>query len=101
MMMSGFALMIVGSLMTLLSSLFGIIIGIAFITTGFFITHSLTSSSVGAESKQAKAHASSLYLLFYYMGSSIVGSAGGWFWLHGGWSAIVGLTVVLSLIEYF
>ena len=63
MMMSGFALMIVGSLMTLLSSLFGIIIGIAFITTGF-ITHSLTSSSVGAESKQAKAHASSLYLLF-------------------------------------
>ncbi len=53
MMMSGFALMIVGSLMTLLTSLFGIIIGIAFITTGFFITHSLTSSSVGAESKQA------------------------------------------------
>ncbi|MDO1861418.1 MFS transporter, partial [Escherichia coli] len=33
MMMSGFALMIVGSLMTLLTSLFGIIIGIAFITT--------------------------------------------------------------------
>ena len=58
--------MIVGSLMTLLSSLFGIIIGIAFITTGFFITHSLTSSSVGAESKQAKAHASSLYLLLLY-----------------------------------
>ena len=56
---------------------------------------------MGAESKQAKAHASSLYLLFYYMGSSIVGSAGGWFWLHGGWGAIVGLTVVLSLIEYF
>ncbi|EGJ64275.1 MFS transporter family protein [Acinetobacter baumannii 6013113] len=101
MMMSGFALMILGSLMTLLSSLFGIIIGIAFITTGFFITHSLTSSSVGAESKQAKAHASSLYLLFYYMGSSIVGSAGGWFWLHGGWSAIVGLTVFLSLIGIF
>jgi YNFM family putative membrane transporter len=38
---------------------------------------------------------------FYYMGSSIVGSAGGWFWLHGGWSAIVGLTVVLSLIGIF
>ncbi len=68
MMMGGFALMIVGSLMTLLSSLFGIIIGIAFITTGFFITHSLTSSSVGAESKQAKAHASSLYLLFLLYG---------------------------------
>ncbi|WP_228149319.1 hypothetical protein, partial [Acinetobacter baumannii] len=26
---------------------------------------------------------------------------GGWFWLHGGWSAIVGLTVVLSLIGIF
>lgn len=35
------------------------------------------------------------------MGSSIVGSAGGWFWLHGGWSAIVALTVVLSLLGIF
>lgn len=98
MMMSGFVLMAFGSLLTLLPSLFSIIIGIAFITTGFFITHALTSSSVGVESRQAKAHASSLYLLFYYMGSSIVGSAGGWFWAHGGWNAIVGLVIALAVL---
>jgi YNFM family putative membrane transporter len=37
-------------------------------------------------------------LLFYYLGSSIVGSVGGWFWLNGGWLAIVALASVLCLI---
>ncbi len=35
------------------------------------------------------------------MGSSIVGSAGGWFWLHGGWGAIVALPSYFHYLEYF
>jgi YNFM family putative membrane transporter len=29
---------------------------------------------------QHRAQAASLYLLFYYLGSSVLGTAGGWFW---------------------
>ncbi|MBY4890546.1 MFS transporter [Pantoea sp. DY-15] len=93
---AGFFLMLAGSLCTLSSSLAGIVAGIIMVTTGFFISHSVASGAVGPLSGTLKGHASSLYLLFYYMGSSVTGSAGGWFWQHGGWSAIVYLTAVFS-----
>ncbi|MFX4308169.1 MFS transporter, partial [Acinetobacter soli] len=87
-----------GTLMTLAHGLFVIILGIAAITTGYFIAHSIASSNVGLEAKTAKGHATALYLLFYYLGSSIVGSAGGWFWQYGGWHAVVYLTLALAFI---
>ena len=37
----------------------------------------MTSGWVGQLALQSKGHASSLYLLAYYMGSSVLGSAGG------------------------
>lgn len=97
MMVSGFILMFLGVLVTLFSSILMIMLGIILVTTGYFITHSVASSSVGATAKEAKGHAASLYLLFYYLGSSIIGSFGGWFWLHGGWNAIVALTAVFAI----
>lgn len=94
----GFLLMLIGALITLNGHLFAIIIGIAFVATGFFIAHAMASSNVSSTAKTNKGHASSLYLLFYYLGSSIVGSFGGVFWQHGGWSAVIMLNVVLSVI---
>lgn len=94
----GFFLILVGILFTLNAKLYLIVIGIAAVTTGYFIAHSLASSSVGLEAKQVKGHATALYLLFYYLGSSIIGSAGGWFWQYGGWHAVVYLCVSLVFI---
>lgn len=94
----GFSAIVIGTLMTLAHGLFVIILGIAAITTGYFIAHSIASSNVGLEAKTAKGHATALYLLFYYLGSSIVGSAGGWFWQYGGWHAVVYLTLALAFI---
>ncbi|GGY96609.1 MULTISPECIES: MFS transporter [Shewanella] len=89
---AAFMLMLAGALLTLMTPIIGIICGVALVTTGFFVGHSVASSAVGAAAKSAKGHASSLYLLFYYLGSSISGSVGGWFWQHGGWSAVVTFT---------
>ena len=66
-----FALTFVGVLITLPGSLFFICVGIAFITVGFFIGHSVASGLVGLSAKGNKGHASSLYLLFYYMGRAL------------------------------
>ena len=93
----GFLFLILGIITTLASQLYLIIIGIAFITTGFFIVHSMASSAIGLRAKEYKGHATSLYLLFYYLGSSIVGSVGGWFWDYGGWTMISFLTLTLCL----
>ena len=31
--------------------------------------------------------------LFYYIGSSVIGSAGGWFWAETGWTGVAGFTL--------
>lgn len=93
----GFVLMFVGVLLTLAAPLPIIILGTILVATGFFIGHAVASSSVGRLAGMSKGHAASLYLLFYYLGSSIVGSMGGWVWQHGGWTSIVVLTGGLAL----
>ncbi|WP_442867395.1 MFS transporter [Acidovorax sp. GBBC 1281] len=95
---AGFAFMLGGTLLTLSPSLWAVFAGIALVTTGFFIGHSIASSSIGPLAGLTKGHAASLYLWFYYMGSSVVGSVGGWFWQHGGWVAIVVLTGALAAL---
>ncbi|ALV92338.1 MULTISPECIES: MFS transporter [Pantoea] len=94
---TGFLLLLAGILLTVPDNLLCLIGGIILITSGFFVAHAAASGSVGPLAGNNRGHASSLYLLFYYMGSSITGSFGGWFWLHGGWNAVVGLTVVMAL----
>lgn len=96
--LTGFALMLAGVLLTLSSALPVVFAGIVLVTTGFFIGHAVASSSVGPLAGATKGHAASLYLLFYYLGSSVIGSVGGWFWQYGSWMAIVGLTSGLALL---
>lgn len=93
--MIGLCLMLGGVFLTLFATWLTIIGGIAILTTGFFVGHAVASSSVGPQAANNKGHAASLYLLFYYLGASIVGSAGGWVWEHGGWLAIVFMSVLL------
>lgn len=93
-----FALTFVGVLITLPGSLFFICVGIAFITVGFFIGHSVASGLVGLSANGNKGHASSLYLLFYYMGASLVGYVGGWFWHLGQWPGLAALTCLLAMV---
>jgi YNFM family putative membrane transporter len=94
----GLLLTIGGVLLTLLPGLWPMILGITVITAGFFAAHSVASSWVGRLAQSAKGHASSLYMLAYYLGASIVGSAGGWFWSAGGWSATAGFALVLLFL---
>lgn len=92
---SGVALMALGVLLTLLPALWAVVCGIVLLTIGFFAAHSVASSWVGQWAKQAKGHASSLYLLGYYLGSSLLGAGSGWFLQHAGWAGLVACMLVL------
>lgn len=103
---TAFALMLAGVLLTMLDSLWAILAGVVAITFGFFGGHSIVSSWVGRRAGAAKAHASSLYLFCYYMGSSIAGAWGGVFYASHGWNgvawfvgamALIGLVIALGL----
>lgn len=95
-----FALMLAGTALTAAASLWPMLAGIVLITFGFFGGHSVVSSWVGRRAGSAKAHASSLYLWCYYMGSSIAGAWGGVFYASHAWNGVVvfvGVMVVLGL----
>jgi YNFM family putative membrane transporter len=94
---AGLLLAALGVGLTVSDSLSVIIGGIVILTSGFFVAHSIASGWVGRLAETAKGHASSLYLLAYYLGSSIMGSVGGWFWDQGGWNAVAGFAGSLLL----
>ena len=79
------------------ASLPAIVLGIALVTLGFFAGHGVASGTVGGLAGRNKAQAASLYLLSYYAGSSILGTAGGWFWVMGGWAAVALFVAALFL----
>ncbi|GAA4723240.1 MFS transporter [Brevibacillus fulvus] len=97
---AGIIIFAVGACITLHGNLWLKIVGIAIFTFGFFGSHSIASSWVGLLASHDKAQASSLYLFFYYMGSSIGGTAGGLFWSMFGWAGVVGMILFLLCLAF-
>ena len=91
-------LMALGLALTMLSPLSAIVGGIACVTFGFFAGHAVASGWVGRLAKEAKGQAAALYLLAYYIGSSLVGSYGGHMWAGYGWNGVAGLVFALLVI---
>ncbi len=92
---AGIAIELLGALLTLSGSVPVIVLGIALVTFGFFASHSVASSWVGAQARGARAQAAALYLFLYYLGSSVAGSIGGYAWSFAGWGGVVGMIVIL------
>lgn len=97
-----FVVLILASvLLTLPDELPLIIAGMALLTFAFYGAHSILSSWVGLQARQAKAQASSLYLFAYYSGSSAIGSLGGLAWEREGWSGVVAMAAAVLAIALF
>ncbi|TCS37856.1 YNFM family putative membrane transporter [Paucimonas lemoignei] len=92
------AVMLAGLLLTLSGSLVLIIAGIALFTFGFFGGHSIASSWVGRRAKMQAGLASSLYLFFYYLGSSLIGSFSGLMWETAGWPGVVAVLAACLIL---
>jgi YNFM family putative membrane transporter len=91
-------LFLIGLLLTTAPSLVLTIVGIGIATGSFFGAHSIASTWVSRRAGADRAQAASLYLFFYYMGSSVLGSVGGIAWSDGGWGGVVGFVGLLVLI---
>lgn len=96
----GLSISVIGLLLTLLTPLWLIVLGIIFVTVGFFMTHSVASGWVGLLAQGNKGHASALYLLAYYLGSSVLGSAGGTVWQCYSWNGVVLFCVILLVVGF-
>ncbi|MEH6648788.1 MAG: MFS transporter [Motiliproteus sp.] len=88
-MLVGIIVLMLGTLLTLTQTLPGIIGGLLINSFGFFLCHSICSAWVNRHAEQARASASSLYLVAYYLGASVGGFYLDPFWQQGGWSGVV------------
>lgn len=97
MLLLAIAIMLAGAIVTVNGLLTLKIIGITVFTFGFFAAHSIASGWVSKRASHDKAQASSLYLFFYYFGSSVGGTVGGVFWMKYGW---MGVIVMIALFLF-
>ncbi|HSO91383.1 MAG TPA: MFS transporter, partial [Arthrobacter sp.] len=92
-MIAGTALMVAGLALTLTPLLPLIMAGLLLFTGGFFAAHSIGAGWTGVIATTGRAQAASLYNLAYYLGSSVIGWAGGLVFQTLGWTALA-LTVI-------
>jgi predicted MFS family arabinose efflux permease len=88
--------MAAGLALTLTQILALILAGLVVFTGGFFAAHSIGSGWTGAIAQSGRAQAASLYNLAYYLGSSILGWAGGLLFQSAGWPALAVAVILLG-----
>src|SRR6478609_3695565 len=86
--LAGTGLMVAGLALTLTELLVLILAGLLLFTGGFFAAHSIGSGWTGLIATTGRAQAASLYNLAYYLGSSVLGWAGGLVFQSLGWTAL-------------
>jgi MFS transporter, YNFM family, putative membrane transport protein len=93
------ALMLLGTLGFFATPLWLVLVGLVLFTFAFFAAHTTASSWVGKRSKAGRAVASSLYLLFYYIGSSVLGTYNGVLLHAHGWVGVAWMTLAVCAVS--
>jgi YNFM family putative membrane transporter len=96
--LAGVLLMVVGMALTLTQLLAVILAGLVVFTGGFFAAHSIGAGWTGSIATTGRAQAASLYNLAYYLGSSVIGWAGGLVFQSLGWTALAITVMILACI---
>ncbi len=87
-----------GVLLTLVTPLWGIIVGLAIMSSGVFITQAATISYIAVNVKKGRSLASGLYYMGYYAG----GTMGAWLcgiaYARGDWELTVWLLLIVQVL---
>ncbi|NWE16700.1 MFS transporter [Pseudomonas yamanorum] len=93
------ALGVCGSALTLLPSLWCIVLGLALSSTGVFLAQAAASAFTTATARHNKAGAVGLYLTCYYLGGSFGAVAPALIWERWGWMGCVALIIGFQLLS--
>ncbi|MGP5230394.1 MFS transporter [Psychrobacter celer] len=87
-----------GVLLTLVAPLWGVVIGLAVMSSGVFITQSATISYIAVNVKKGRSLASGLYYMGYYAGGTLGAWLGGITYARGQWSLTVWLLLFVQVL---
>lgn len=88
-MLLGSIVSMAGMWIAVIESIPAMLTGLLLISFGAFFTHTLAYGWVGQNATQAKATATALYLVHYYIGGSLGGFLLLYCWQNGGWSSVL------------
>ncbi len=92
------AVCLAGLAVTVVDQLAVILTGMLACTAGFFGAHAVASGWVSAHATRHRAEASSLYVLAYYLGSSVLGGVAGVAYAAQSWTGVVGFAGGLVVV---
>lgn len=96
-----FILIMFASLLSFYSkNIYLVILGLALFTLSFFSAHTMASQMVAIRARFGKSSATSMYWLFYYFGSSILGSGTGYLLHATSWNIFVSLLASTLFIAF-
>jgi MFS transporter, YNFM family, putative membrane transport protein len=87
-----------GAALTLTPWLPVIVVGLAMVGTGVFVSQATASSYIGAVTQEDRGLAVGLYSTWYYLGGSLGGALPAVFWNTGGWLACVLLVMFVQAL---
>ncbi|MBU2897654.1 MFS transporter [Vibrio hepatarius] len=99
-MVVGTSISLVGMLVAYVDHMPWMVLGLCLISFGAFFTHTLAYAWVSQKSTTAKATATALYLVHYYVGGSLGGFLLIYCWQHGGWLFVMSGGLILYLVIY-
>ncbi|PKF76065.1 MFS transporter [Chryseobacterium sp. PMSZPI] len=86
--------MLVGACMLLSENIYILIVGLGIFTLTFFAAHTIASQMTALYAKRGKSSATSIYWLFYYFGSSILGSGTGYLLHASSWNTFISILMI-------
>ena len=100
-MLIGSTVSLIGMLAAYVDHITWMVLGLLLISFGAFFTHTLAYAWVSQKAKRAKATATALYLVHYYIGGSLGGFYLIYCWQHGGWGSVILAASVLYIGIYW
>lgn len=91
-------LMLWGVVLLSVMKLWVMVLGLGMMTFAFFSAHTMACRLVSVRAKRSKSSATCLYWLFYYIGSSIIGSSTGVTLTHYGWGGFIMVIIAIVIV---
>lgn len=92
--------MFLGVVLTVPDSLVSIVLGLILFVLGFFATHTVASGWSAELSGGMASLSSSMYISFFYLGSSTMGYFFGFVWASYGWNGVAELLVLSTGVMF-
>lgn len=100
MVMAALPISMLGVLLCLAHPFGWIVVGLAVMSTGVFITQSATITYISANVTEGRSLASGLYYMCYYLGGSIGAWVCGLAYAHSGWRTTVAVLVGVQILAF-